>query len=208
MISRGGAGIVALLLAVLAFGSLGAWQVARGQARQAWLDAQASQSPTAIRGTYLADRQLLLDGQAHDGVPGYDVWTPLRRNDGQLLIVNRGWVPQPAPALPAPGGEVSVNGTWRSLPQPALRLESGSCSGAVFPVVVQYPRADDLKCLLGTGVLDGELLLDPKEPGGFVRQWNVAGFPPARHYAYAAQWFGLALVAAVMLIRSFRGSKT
>lgn len=208
MISRRVSGIAAVWLAALAFSGLGVWQIARGQARQAWLEAQSSQVPTAIRGTYLADRQLLLDGQAHDGTPGYEVWTPLRRADGQLLIVNRGWVPQPAPALPAPGGEILVSGVWRSLPQPALRLEAGPCRPAAFPAVVQYPRDQELSCLLGAPVLNGVLLLDAKEPGGFVRQWNVGGFPPARHYAYAAQWFGLALVAAVMLIRLSRGSKT
>ena len=44
-------------------------------------------------------------------------------------------------------------------------------------------------------------------PGGFVRDWSEAGFPPARHYAYAAQWFGLALVGLVFLFRQLRKPK-
>lgn len=211
--------------AIVLCSSLGAWQVWRGQARARMLDALAAGQGIALqlsatapvaaevprraqaRGAYRADRQLLLDGQAHEGVPGYHVWTPLQLADGATVVVDRGWVPQPAPALAAPAGEVSVSGVWHALPRPGLRLDAGPCKPAVFPAVIQYPTAQDLACVLGGGVLSGVLLLDPGEPGGFVRQWSFAGFPPARHYAYAAQWFLLALVAIVGLFRMTRGSQ-
>jgi surfeit locus 1 family protein len=198
-------GLLACLLVVVAGSALGRWQVSRGQDRQQYLDALVAQPPQAERGIYLASRQLLLDGQSHAGVPGYHAWTPLQLATGELLVVDRGWVPQPAPALPAPVGEVGVTGRWRPLPRAALRLRAAvACPAASFPAVVEYPSAAELRCLLGASVRDGVLQLDPAVPGGFVRDWGEAGFPPARHYAYAAQWFGLALVGLVFFVRELR----
>lgn len=199
------AGLAACILVVILGAALGRWQVSRGQSRQLYLDELAAQAPQQALGIYLASRQLLLDGQSHAGAPGFHVWTPLQLAGGELLIVDRGWVPQPAPALPAPVGEVRVAGRWRPLPQPAIRLkDANACPAASFPAIVEYPSAAELRCLLGAAVRDGVLQLDPQAPGGFVRDWSEAGFPPARHYAYAAQWFGLALVAAVMGVRLIR----
>lgn len=211
---------------------LGVWQLHRGQQKQALEQqyaAAAQQPPVALqagaappaglaavaasaRGTYQAERQLLLDDQVQDGVPGYDVWTPLRLADGGLLIVNRGWLPQgpnrrALPPLPAPGGTVSVHGLWRSLPEPGLRLGGSGCQlghpPADWPRIVLYPTAADLACFYGEPVLAGELLLDPAAPDGFARHWRVndVGFPPSRHYAYAAQWFAFALTLLVLFLK-------
>lgn len=214
--TRRTAGLVACALLAAGGCALGAWQIARGHARAAYLEAIAAQAPQQVRGVYLADRQLLLDGMAHDGNPGYHVWTPLKLASGELMMVDRGWLPaaqgsrNAAIGTPsAPAGEVEVFGRWRPLPRPAIRLAAPSpdCPAHEFPRLVQYPAAAELRCLLGADVRDGVMQLDPAASGGFVRQWNEAGFPPARHYAYAAQWFGLALVAAVMGVRLVRGMR-
>ncbi len=211
---------------------LGLWQVHRGEAKKA-LDRQyaeaAAQPPreltaatapaatmaairVSVHGEYLADRQLLLDDQVRGSAPGYDVWTPLRLDDGRLLIVNRGWVPagssrRELPALPTPAGPQVLDGLWRSLPEPGLRLGGAACDpvhpSTQWPRLVLYPTAADLACSYGEPVLAGELLLAPDAPGGFVREWKVSdiGFPPARHYAYAAQWFAFALTLLVLFIK-------
>lgn len=211
---------------------LGLWQLHRGQAKQA-LDRQyaaaALQPPlplnsaaappatlaavrVSVDGRYLADRQLLLDDQVRGETPGYDVWTPLRLADGRLLIVNRGWIPPGAsrselPPLPAPAGTVSLNGLWRSLPEPGIRLgpacDPAQAPAPQWPRTVLYPNVADLACLYGEPVLAGELLLAPEADGGFVREWKVSsnGFPPARHYAYAAQWFAFALTLLALFLK-------
>ncbi|HUS25073.1 MAG TPA: SURF1 family protein [Candidatus Binatia bacterium] len=206
-------------VAAIAFASAGAWQVQRGLAKrelqrhsaEAWRapagtlkDAAAAESRhVEVHGTWLGDRQVLQDGQAHGGQPGFHVWTPLRSTDNSLVMVDRGWIPLPAPAsLPVPAGVVAVQGLWRTLPAPALRLPAGECVTAPhYPAIAIYPDAARLRCLLGERVLDGLLLLDAVEPDGFVREWQSPGFPPERHYAYAAQWFGLAALAMVMFVR-------
>ena len=210
---------------------LGIWQLHRGDQKKA-LDRQylaAAQQPpielkaataplaglaaTAViaRGTYLGERQLLLDDQVHGDMPGYNVWTPLRLSGGGLVIVNRGWVPHgpnrhTLPPLPVPEGEVSVPGLWRTLPEPGLHLNSGCAPGKVsaeWPRIVLYPTAMDLDCFYGEPVMAGEVLLAPEAPAGYVREWRISseGFPPARHYAYAAQWFAFALTLLVLFVK-------
>ena len=72
-----------------------------------------------------------------------------------------------------------------------------------FPIVANYPTAADLHPLLGTRVWTPTtelVLLDAREPQGFLRQWQAPGFGPERHIAYAVQWFGLALALTVIYI--------
>lgn len=206
--------------------ALGCWQLQRAEAKKALLanylraatapaqplDAgvPAGSVPQAVsaHGVYEAEHQLLLDNQAYRERPGYQVWTPLRLADGTRVIVNRGWVPrferreQPTP-LPAPAGELEVHGIWRALPQPGLRLAPGICrKGENFPEYVIYPSVAELHCLLAAPVADGVLLLDPLAAGGYVREWNFSeAIPPERHYAYAVQWFALALTVLFLFIK-------
>lgn len=213
--------VVLAAAATAAFCSLGAWQLRRGLAKErvlASLEAHAVPEialgagspppdvlvpqPARARGRYLADRQLLEDGQSRDGVPGYHVWTPLQLGGG-LVLVDRGWVPRPPPALATPAGEVEIHGLWRRLPEPALRLRGATAcpERKQFPLVVLFPQPEDLECLLGAPVAPGLLLLDPRTPGGYVREWSLVGFPPARHYGYAVQWFGLAAVTVFLFVK-------
>jgi cytochrome oxidase assembly protein ShyY1 len=211
---------------------LGIWQIHRGDAKQALdrqyaaaaqqppVELQAATAPLAnlaatavtVHGEYLAERQLLLDDQAQNGMAGYDVWTPLRLAGGGLVIINRGWVPHGAsrqilPPLPAPAGAVSLHGLWRSLPEPGVRLGGSGCVPghvpADWPRLVLYPTAADLACFYGEPVMAGEVLLAADEPAGYVRDWQVStqGLPPMRHYAYAAQWFAFALTLLVLFIK-------
>ncbi len=216
-----------MLVACATTAALGVWQWQRGAQKQALLDALATavaqpplllagDSAAAIypvrgqaQGRYDIAFQLLLDNQTHEKTPGYHVWTPFRLKSGGLILVNRGWVPadpdrRVLPALPA-ADATTVNGLWRALPEPGLRLQGViNCpADKTFPAVVSYPDLNDLRCLLGEEVIAGVLLLDADAPGGFVRDWqsSFVGFPPSRHYAYAAQWFALGATLLFLFVR-------
>lgn len=68
-------------------------------------------------GHYLVDQEMVIIGQASAaGVPGVWIVSPLRLDDGRVLLVNRGWLPStgqitspPADARP-PTGRVTVRG--------------------------------------------------------------------------------------------------
>lgn len=205
--------------------SLGVWQYQRGVQKQTLLDslAMAATQPAVMlqrdsiageypvraqaQGHYDVAHQVLLDNQTHEQTPGYHVWTPLRLTDGGVLLVNRGWLPanpdrSVLPELPTPKGEVAVRGLWRALPEPGLRLAHATTE-TEFPAVLTYPDRAQLRQRLGFDVSAGILLLDPGVDGGFVRDWQstFVGFPPSRHYAYAAQWFALCATLLFLFIK-------
>lgn len=207
---------------VMIFLSLGSWQLNRAHQKeklQNAFDDASKDRPVVLAGTSVAPeglgvvrghargqfdsaRQLLLDNQPRDGVPGYRVWTPLRLDSGGLLIVDRGWLPADPrrdhlPKLDLDGSARMVSGYWRSLPEPAIRLNANPCVEDRFPRVVSYPTFAQLKCIFrldaGETIADGILLLNADQADGFVREWTLPNpVPPSRHYAYAAQWFAFA----------------
>jgi cytochrome oxidase assembly protein ShyY1 len=212
----------------------GFWQISRGEQKQQLLAqydaaqhaaplrlnsasaalARAQPQAAQVAGEYVAEHQLLLDGQVLNGRVGYDVWTPLKLADGALLIVNRGWIQQTGarsdlPTMPAPAGTIELRGLWRVLPEPAMRLGHGDCESTsnaamkTWPRLVEYPTIEDLNCIYGGRVVAGELLLSPDAPGGFARDWRAlpAEMPPGRHYGYAAQWFAFAATLFGFFIR-------
>lgn len=158
-------------------------------------------------GSFESQRQLLLDGQTREQVPGYRVWTPLKLAQGGWLIVDRGWVKanpdrRELPDVSVPEQAREVSGYWRPLPQPGLRLAADPCAAQDFPRVVSYPTREQLACVFGGPVADGVLLLDPTAADGYVREWALPNpVPPARHYAYAAQWFAFAATLLFLFVK-------
>lgn len=209
------------------FVTLGLWQVGRAQQKQELqaafetaggsdrvtlnLETPAPEllatSEAVARGVYDPQRQLLLDNQTRDRVPGYRVWTPLKLEGQGWLIVDRGWVaadPDRSRLPPLDVGDAirEVRGYWRPLPEPGLRLDADPCAATGFPRVLSYPTREQLECVMGAPVVGGVLLLDPAEPDGFVREWSLPNpVPPARHYAYAAQWFAFAATLLFLFVK-------
>lgn len=207
--------------------SLGSWQLHRGQAKQALRATYEAalrapeQSPEhlsparadgvqrlKLHGHYEAGQQLLLDNQGHEGRPGYHLWTPLRTAQGELVMVDRGWIPREARSqaeqAPVPDAPLSVQGYWRNLPVPGMRLAADNCQAqADWPRLVQYPTLADLQCLYPQQALaDGLLLLDAAADAGFVRDWQTAPeLDPAKHWGYAFQWFAFTLTLWVLYLR-------
>ncbi|MDM4768857.1 SURF1 family protein [Solimonas sp. SE-A11] len=207
--------------------NLGLWQYHRGQAKEGLMRAYAEASAAAatpfdpaepphaeamlrrsLSGDYLGARQLLLDNQGSKRRAGYHAWAALRLADGSLVMVDRGWVPgnpdrSQLPALEIPSGTVKIEGFWRPLPRPGLRVASDNCDERPFPRVVQYPTQEDLACLYpGERVAPGLLLLAPEAPGGYEREWNIGvEVPPQKHYGYALQWFAFTATLLVLFIR-------
>jgi surfeit locus 1 family protein len=219
--------ILATALLVAACVALGCWQLGRSRQKQALIDefesGEASVIDVSARtlaglpryqsvsadGAYDPRRQILLDNMPSvDGRPGYRVLTPFRRDGGgSLLLVDRGWVSlgesrEHRPALDVAGGERRVVGRLDRLPVPGLRLgDRGVTPEGEWPRVMNFPTAEALAEALGSPVEPQIVLLDPRSPDGYERKWQPAlRVSPARHLAYAIQWFAFGGVALLALL--------
>jgi surfeit locus 1 family protein len=149
--------------------------------------------------------QFLLDNRSYQGRPGYEVLTPLEREDGRALLVDRGWVPFTGsrarlPEVSLAGRpQVTLSGRAADLPSPGLALgRAPPAATGPWPRVTSFPDAQQLAAALGVPLGARILLLDPTAPFGFVRAWQPPGMTPLRHLSYAIQWWCLAALALVL----------
>jgi surfeit locus 1 family protein len=207
------------------FVRLGFWQWDRGNTRQAeWAkfshgagDAIALGTRSigevprfqrvTVVGRFDPEHQFLLDNRTNNGNPGYEVLTPLDRLDGRIVLVDRGWVPFTGSRARLPdiamqlSGPVKVTGRADLLPSAGLALGRAAPSKeGGWPKVTSYPTMDELSAALGRALEPRIVLLDPQEPGGFVREWHPPGMQPVRHWSYAIQWWCFAVATAVFWV--------
>jgi surfeit locus 1 family protein len=216
--------VLALFLCI-AFVGLGRWQMHRAQAREeewdaftrgadqvlplgeARLEDIARFARISLTGRLRPDRQFLLDNRSHGGEPGYEVLTPLELTDGRVLLVDRGWVAFTGSRarLPdiafVPADRVTLVGRVDELPSAGLAFGRAppALSGS-WPRLTAYPSASELSSALGRRLERRIVLLDPGAAYGYVRDWQPPGMPPARHWAYAIQWWCFALALVVLWI--------
>ncbi len=219
-------GTVLAVVGVAIFVSLGMWQLRRAEQKQALQTSfERGQEVTSTvtseniatlpryqrvrtRGHYLNARQILLDNMpSAEGRPGYRVLTPFALETGGHLLVDRGWIPMGDRRTDLPQLEVDetpreINGLLDELPRPGLRLEEGVLeANGTWPRVLNFPELDTIERALSMRVAPHIVLLDPSEPDGFQRAWQVlTRFGPERHVGYAVQWFVFALVAIIIYV--------
>lgn len=215
-----------LALAVAAgLARLGFWQVdraaekaaitARHEARQgleplALADLLArggdiEEYPLRLAGRFDNPRTFYLENQPRGRRAGFHVITPfLPEGERDAILVNRGWVaagPDMQALPPVPEATATVIRGTVALPSPYFIV--GEPDYRLRPLRVGRIEPDKIAVALGTGLRPFLLRLYPAEPDGFVREWAPAarlGMPPAKHHAYAFQWFSLAAAVMVLLL--------
>jgi surfeit locus 1 family protein len=204
------------------FVSLGRWQWQRGEAKQdVWAEYRRDAAATPLSGSALADlprftrveitgrfmpaRQFLLDNRPHAGRPGYEVLTPFELEDGRWVLVNRGWVPFTGyqDQLPdvsfAAQDRLTLTGKVEELPVAGLQSgRSPPRQTASWPRLTSFPTHEELESTLEREIEPRIVLLDPSLPQGYVRDWKPPGLDPSRHFSYAIQWWGFAVVLLVL----------
>ena len=205
----------------LALAGLGTWQVERLHWKEgliARLEATISGPPSALpdaqaalgrmefrhvkfTGTFLNDKELYRHAIAADGTPGFHVVTPFRLESGDIVLVDRGFVPEDRrnPATRAAGqieGTTSVTGLLR-LPDTApswftpanepgknlwfsMDLAAMAAARGLSRVLPFFVDADSVPL-----------------PGGYPVGGQTSPRLPNNHLQYALTWYGLALVALV-----------
>lgn len=214
----------------LLFIRLGIWQLHRADFKEALLRRYAASASAPLRdfaevaamppadgfprvrvsGRYLADRIYLLDNPRHDGRGGVEVFVPFAVRDQAptLLLVDLGFLSgngtRQTPELPPlPAGEITLQGLY--VPPPPVGFEMG---GDALARQSRWPKESifldpaEIARDLGQPLYPRMLALDADPASIFVRvhALDLSSMPPARHRAYAFQWFSFALAAVVILL--------
>ncbi|HZF85890.1 MAG TPA: SURF1 family protein [Burkholderiaceae bacterium] len=207
------------------FVALGTWQVQRlawKQALIARVDARVHAAPVAppappqwpaidrdadeylrvaLDGRFLHDKEALVQASTERGA-GFWVLTPLQRDDGTWVLVNRGFVPpdrrDPARRSPPPTGEVHVQGLLR------LSEPGGGFLRRNDPAADRWHSRDVAAIAAARGLPADRVapyFVDAEAaPGAAADASPVPGLTVIRfsnnHLVYAITWYGLALMAA------------
>jgi surfeit locus 1 family protein len=216
---------LATVLLLALFVSLGRWQWHRGEAKQrvwaeyerqmrlppvdtpARLEAAPRYQAIRLRGRFDGEHQFLLDNRFLNGTAGYEVLTPFVLDDGRRLLVNRGWVPflgfrdrLPDVSLSRESLVESLTITARleELPSPGLASGRAPPSGdASWPKLTSFPTYEELEGALRVK-LEHRTARLMGGPDNFERDPAPPGLTPDRHFSYAIQWWGFALVLLVL----------
>jgi surfeit locus 1 family protein len=209
--------------------ALGTWQVERLQWKEALLatiDQRMHATPLSLPEMerkfaetgdvdYMAVKAtgaFLHSGERHffttwEGKPGFNVYTPLRLDDGRFVLVNRGFVPYELkdPAKRQKGeipGEVTVTGLARNplAEKPSMLLPDNDPAKNVF-----YWK--DLRAMAATAGLPAGAKIVPffidadkrPNPGGLPIGGVTIVDLPNNHLQYALTWYGLAATLVVVL---------
>jgi len=217
---------VALVLGfvVACYALLAPWQFGREAQRRAQEAAIAAASATpalpyaqlaparpdvewrqvVLTGSYLPDAEALVRLRVVDGAPAMEVLTPLRTEDGTIVVVDRGTVASPdghtVPAFAAPPpGPVTVLGRVRpDQPDPGGRT----------PLVAEgrrllyAPDSTVLAGLTGLPLAPGYVQLSAGQPGVLdpLPVEPAASGAPFTNLSYALQWLTFGAIAVFALV--------
>lgn len=221
--------LVALALAFCGFTALGAWQVQRLHWKHelvARVDARIHAEPVAppprndwpkasairdeyrrvvVAGEYLRDNDTRVQAVTERG-PGWWLLTPLREDDGDTILVNRGFAPDDWKTdVAPPAGHVRVVGLLRmSEPRGAfLRSNDAAHDRWYSRDVTAIARARNLGDV-APWFIDAER--DAAAP-----EWPAGGMTVVRfrdqHLQYALTWFALAALTVFAGWRVFYTSR-
>ncbi|KJF75411.1 SURF1 family protein [Agrobacterium arsenijevicii] len=235
------AAIVVLLLTIVLTGfllALGTWQVQRlswkldlierveGRAHAAPVDAPAASEWPALTdpaeyeyrrvklsGTFLNDRQVQVYTVSDLG-PGYWVMTPLRRDDGSSIIVNRGFVPSDKrdPSSRQEGdlaGRVEIVGLMRTPETGGLFLRTNDPANGRW-YSRNIPQISQASGLSNVAPFYVDADATPN-PGGLPVGGKTMLTFPNNHLSYAITWYILAamvVAAGWYVLRNLNAPKS
>lgn len=210
------------VLAIALFLRLGFWQVDRAVEKKqmmAALGAFSQQAPTVwssndplpsqyqplqVQGHFLSNI-LLLDNQHVQHQFGFDVVSPLVLVDGQVVLIDRGWVQgDPSrhvlPVVEIPKGLVQLTGSAYYPSQKTWLLGQAIEKKDQNMAIIELFDTHLISQFLHKSVYPFIIRLEKHAANGYARDWAVVAMPPERHYGYALQWFAIALVILILFI--------
>ena len=194
---------------------LGSWQVSRGMEKakivsqhnlnkslpaideiqiQNLQDQELMYRTVNLEGTF-GEQSYILDNRLYRQEAGYEVFTLFETSLNETYLVNRGWLSKEKIDMNKIFQEkkkLTLQGTLSPFRKFGLSLGEEIIQTG-WPKYVQQLDYEIASRDLGR-VQDEVLQLSAASVGSFEPIWKPVELQPSRHYGYAVQWFGLALV--------------
>ena len=205
--------------------SLGNWQIRRAEEKEviaALMQEQLRRAPVVLstaqefsqlqafqkvklRGHFVRDWPLYLDNRPLYGVAGFYVLMPFKiQGSEQAVLVARGWLQRnpvertKIPTLLTDQGIIEIEGVVRNQLDRTMQL--GKSEILKSASIVQSVPFDELRKQTGLLIVDKVLEQTSNAGDGLIRDWPKPSAGADKHRAYAFQWYGLALMAAIFFV--------
>jgi surfeit locus 1 family protein len=130
---------------------------------------------------------------------GTQLIVPVERQDGDTILVDRGWVPESRPhPIAQPGGEVTIEGYVRPGDTPGLF--SATDNPATRQFYTLDPRAIGAALGLHSVAPFVVIAMGPAPPERYPDPARHLPRPPNNHLSYAITWYGLAFALVVIFV--------
>jgi surfeit locus 1 family protein len=192
----------ALATAALTF-SLGIWQLQRAELKEK-ISLERKEAPAiALKGIWLANQTLYVDNRQMKAKLGFFVVTPFLQDNGEYVLVERGWIArdfmdrkklQPIETV---SGNVSIS--VRRLVDPKPPSVIAKNADVEYPIV-QYLDLKTIEKSQTNRVYKGYVQQLGTNSEGLKREWFEPASGVEKHYGYAFQWFALCALLAGLYI--------
>ena len=139
----------------------------------------------------------ILDNRLYRQEAGYEVFTAFETSEKNLFLVNRGWVAKENfnydEDIYSSKGAVTIQGVLSPFKRFGLNLINQKYLDG-WPKLVQQVDYEATRSDLGAAINNSVVQLSASSIGALEPIWKPVDLKPSRHYGYALQWFGLALV--------------
>jgi len=213
--------------------SLGSWQLNRAEQKRALqqqMMARAEFEPISLNalpenhiseefrritaeGEFISSWAVYLENRPYQGKAGFYLLMPFKLSGSeQSVLVLRGWFPRDAmdreriPEIALPKGVIRIEGRVRASTGKLMQLgEAAVLQPGVIAQnvdVAEFARASKLS-------LPNFIIEQSNDTAdGLVRDWPIPSVGIDKHNAYAFQWFGLSMVAALFfLVTGFKRAR-
>lgn len=156
-------------------------------------------------GVFEVSDEILLDNVIRKGKAGYSVYLPLKLNDGEWILVNRGWIAagndrQILPVTKTPSGNIEIRGQLVDVPAKPMSL------GDYAPDAEGNHRwafwdMEHYQQVIGKSLPSYVLSqLNDSKDNLYRKEKRIENKAPM-HYGYMVQWLAFALIAFISYIK-------
>ncbi|MEE9425571.1 MAG: SURF1 family protein [Methylococcales bacterium] len=159
-----------------------------------------------LDGSYDNEQSILVSNQFFQSRPGYEVITAFKlHSSDQIVLVSRGWISvnydnKQLPTIKPVTGTQQLVGEIHLPISNSFFLLQNIDTPANWPLRVHHFDLNNMSHLFDKTVLPFVVRLDETSTGVLTRHWQSTRLKPVNSTSYAIQWFGMALILAVITI--------